>query len=59
MENANYGHSYPELEERTDEELDDTIKIREVSYMSLYPEEDSLQVNTEDLNEFEHYRKSV
>jgi len=57
--NSNYALFCPENSTFTDEDLDDTIKIREVSYMTLCNDEDSIPHNSEELNEFEQYRKDL
>jgi len=41
----------------TDEDLDDTIRVREISFMSMYQGEDSIPVENDGIDEFPQHRK--
>lgn len=42
----------------SDDDLEDTIRIREISFMSLYHGDDSIPVEEDGLDEFSQFRKS-
>lgn len=46
------GHSH-----YSDEDLEDTIRIREVSFMSMYQGDDSIPADEANVDEFEQFRK--
>ena len=69
MHNSNYGRFFHESysgtgtfevkdqSKNSDEDLDDTIRIREISFMSMYPGEDSISGDNLGVDEFGNLRK--
>lgn len=41
----------------SDEELDDTVRIREISFMTMYQREDSVPIEDEHMDEFDSLSK--
>jgi hypothetical protein len=41
----------------SDEDLEDTIRVREVSFMSMYQGDDSIPADEANVDEFENLRK--